>query len=343
MERYYVGLDVSKDATAICVRGEDGRVERACETKTDPDAICEALGDLRDDLMRVILETGRMANWLHGELTRRGLPAICVDARQAHAVLSQMHNKTDANDAAMLAELARTGFYRQVAVKSRHAQERRALLAAREAAIGARRNAENTIGGLLASFGLRLPKQPRTYEGRVRALLTDQEALKPIILPLLAVRTEALRQTAMLTKELVRQTKDCDAAKRLMTIPGVGTVTAATFVATIDAPGRFTRSRSVGAYAGLTSRRYQSGAMDYGGRISKRGDRFLRTILYEAANALLCRVKPGRGQALKDWALAVKKRTSHKKAVVALARKLAVLMHAIWISGGVFEEREASA
>ncbi|NDW31879.1 IS110 family transposase [Salipiger sp. PrR007] len=341
MERYYVGLDVSKEKTAICVRRSDGSMDKACETRTDPDAIFAALAPFRDGLERVILETGRMANWLYDELTRRGLPAVCVDARQAHAVLGQMHNKTDTNDAAMLADLARTGFYRKVEVKSRQAQERRALLTARDAAISIRTNAENTIRGLLASFGLRVPTQPRTYEGRICAVLEGHDALAPIILPLLAVRTEALRQAAALTKELVRQVKGSDACLRLMTVPGVGTVTAATFVATIDAPERFAKSRSVGAYAGLTSRRYQSGAIDYGGRISKRGDRLLRTILYEAANSLLCRVKPGRGMALKNWATALKQRTSHKKAVVALARKLAVIMHAIWTSGGVFEEREA--
>ena len=137
MERYFVGLDVSKDETAICVCGEDGVVVRAGKVRTEPDAILVFLRGLERDLVRVILETGRMANWLHDELARRDLPVVCVDARQAHAVLSQMHNKTDANDAAMLAELARTGFYRKVAVKSRQGQERRALLAAREAAIGA--------------------------------------------------------------------------------------------------------------------------------------------------------------------------------------------------------------
>ncbi|MCT4370075.1 IS110 family transposase [Yangia mangrovi] len=195
-----------------------------------------------------------------------------TDARQAHAVLGQMHTKSDANDAAMLADPARTGFYRKVEVKSRHAQERRALLAARDAAIGARRNAENTIRALLASFGLRVPAQPRTYEGRIHAALEGHDALAPIILPLLAVRTEALRQAAALTKEQVRQVKVSDACMRLMTVPGAGTVTAATFVATIAAPGRFAKSRSAGAYAGLTSRRHRSGAIDYGGRISKHGD-----------------------------------------------------------------------
>ncbi|MCA0939883.1 transposase [Salipiger pacificus] len=167
-----------------------------------------------------------------------------TDARQAHAVLGQMHTKSDANDAAMLADLARTSFYRKVEVKSRHAQERRALL---------------------ASFGLRVPAQPRTYERHIHAALEGHDALAPIILPLLAVRTEALRQAAALTKEQVRQVKVSDARMRLLTVPGAGTVTAATFVATIAAPGRFAKSRSAGDYAGLTSRRHRSGAIDYGG------------------------------------------------------------------------------
>lgn len=142
-----------------------------------------------------------------------------IDARQAHAVLSQMHNKTDANDAAMLAELARTGFYKKVEVKSRGAQERRALLKAREVALKSRVNVENTIRGLLASFGLRLPKHLSTYEQRVCALLRDQQVLSGIVLPLLELRTAALRQAAALTKEMSRYAKEDDACQRLMTNP----------------------------------------------------------------------------------------------------------------------------
>lgn len=281
-----------------------------------------------------------MANWLYNELSQHGLPMVCIDARQAHAVLSQMHNKTDENDAAMLAELARTGFYKRVEVKSRVAQQRRALLWAREVAIKSRMNVENTIRGLLASFGIRLPKHLKTYDERVRTALEGQAELLGIILPLLHLRTEALRQAAALTKDMARQARVDDTCRRLMTIPGVGAVSAVTYVATIDTPDRFAKSRSVGAYIGLTSRRYQSGDVDYGGRISRRGDRMLRTVLYEAANSLLCRVKSGPGQHLKNWAKAIKKRTSHKKAVVALARKLAVIMHAIWKDGTEFEPRE---
>ena len=133
-----------------------------------------------------------------------------------------------------------------------------------------------------------------------------------------------MRQAAQLSKTMLKQAREDEACQRLMSIPGVGAVSAVTFVATIDDPARFRSSRSVGAYIGLTSRRYQSGEMDYGGRISRRGDQ-------------LCRVKSGTGQALKDWAMALKRRTSHKKAVVALARKLSVILHAIWRDGTTFE------
>lgn len=341
MEQLFVGLDVSKDETAICVRTQCGIIKAAFKKPTDPGVIYRALICELQHIRCVVLETGRMANWLYNELSQRGLPVVCIDARQAHAVLSQMHNKTDENDAAMLAELARTGFYKRIEVKSRVAQERRALLRAREVAIKSRMNVENTIRGLLASFGIRLPKHLKTYEHRVRKALEDQSDLSGIILPLLRLRTEALRQAAVLTKDMARQARADNACQRLMTIPGIGAVSAVTYVATIDTPDRFARSRSVGAYIGLTSRRYQSGDIDYGGRISRRGDRMLRTVLYEAANSLLCRVRSGPGQHLKNWAKAIKKRTSHKKAVVALARKLAVIMHAIWKDGTEFEPREA--
>ncbi|WP_170766708.1 IS110 family transposase [Ruegeria lacuscaerulensis] len=341
MEQCFVGLDVSKAETSICLCDENGGPVFAAKKVTDPDVIFQVLRKHLGSLKCVVLETGRMVNWLYTELSDRGLPMVCIDARQAHAVLSQMHNKTDANDAAMLAELARTGFYRKVEVKSRVAQERRALLKAREVALKSRVNVENTIRGLLASFGQRLPRHLHTYEERVHAILKDRPILSKIILPLLDLRTTALRQAAALSKEMARHAKNDEACQRLMTIPGVGPVSAVTFVATIDNPHRFVKSRSVGAYLGLTSRRYQSGDIDYGGRISKRGDPMLRSTLYEAASSLLNRVKPGKGSELQRWARALKARTSHKKAVVALARKLAVLMHAIWTNGSTFQMKEA--
>ena len=126
----FVGLNVSMEETAYCARDAEGRVLGQGKVPTDPDAIAAALGRFGRPA-RVVLETGRMANWLHRQLVARDLPAVCVDARQAYAVLSQVPNKTDANDAAMPTELARTGFYRAVRVKSEAAQGMRALLEAR--------------------------------------------------------------------------------------------------------------------------------------------------------------------------------------------------------------------
>ena len=185
MDKHFIGLDVSKDETAICVRGQDGEVALRKKVSTEPDAIVAALEPYLPSIGCVVLETGRMANWLYGELCQRDLPMVCVDARQAHAVLSQMHNKTDDNDASMLAELARTGFYREVTVKSKDAQERRALLRAREVALKTRMNIENTIRGLLSTFGVRLPKHLRTFERRVQVALEGHGTLDAIIRPLL--------------------------------------------------------------------------------------------------------------------------------------------------------------
>ncbi len=238
MKRYFVGLDVPKDATAVCLRDDRGDIVSSFKKPTDLDDLVRALGAEMEYIVCVVLETGRMANRLYHELSQRRLPMVCIDARQAHAVLSQMHNKTDENDAAMLSELARTGFYKKIEVKSRLAQERRALLRTREVAIKMRMNTENTIRGLLASFGIRLPKHLQTYEQRVRKVLEGRADMAGVIEPLLKLRTEALRQAAGLTKA----TRSDEACRRLMTIPGVGAVSAITFVATIDTPDRFERS-----------------------------------------------------------------------------------------------------
>ena len=329
----FVGLDVSKEETAFCVRSPEGRVLGQGKTLTDPDAIAAALERFGRPT-RVVLETGRMANWLHRELGARDLPMVCVDARQAHAVLSQMPNKTDANDAAMLAELARTGFYRAVRVKSEAAQSMRALLKARALVLGQRMDLDNTIRGLLTSMGVRLPKGPRRWADRVELALEANAALALALRPLLRLREDLARSLAELTRRLLAQAKGSDLCRRLMGTPGVGAITAYAFVATIDDPTRFARSSSVGAYVGLTSKRYQSGEVDYTGRITRRGDRMLRTLLFEAASSLITRA--GGGGPLREWALRLRARVGHKKASVALARKLGVILHRMWVDGTEF-------
>jgi transposase len=230
----FVGLDVSKEKTSVCVRDSSGGIVLAAKVATDPEAIVACLAELGAPPERVILETGRMSNWLHNSLVELGPQAICVDARQAHAVLSQMHNKTDSNDAAMLAELARTGFYRQVTVKSRAAQLRRTLLQARDLMIRQRLDVDNTIRGLLANLGLKLPKLRRRFPDRVASTIEDRPELRVIMQPPLQVRAGLVRALAELDRKLSRVVRNDAHCRRLMSVPGVGAVTAFAFVATVD-------------------------------------------------------------------------------------------------------------
>ena len=330
----YIGLDVSKEMTSYCIKREDGGVLCRGKVSTDPDALFEVMQSRGVCAERIVLETGTLSHWLGRELRSRGLPVEVIDARHAHAVMRLQHNKTDENDAAVLAELARTQFYRTVSVKSRQAQMQRVLLKARDHLVGVRRSTQNTIRGLMSGFGLRFAKGSGPFVRRVREILQDHGELAAIIEPLLAHVEDADRQLKTLDRQVSACAKADPACRVLMTIPAVGAVTALAFVSTVDEAGRFAKSRSMGAYVGLTSRRNQSGEMDYNGAISKKGDTMLRSLLYGAANNLLTRSR--RAHPLKTWARQVKKRSSHKRACVALARKLAVIMHAMLISGEAF-------
>jgi len=299
MRKLYVGLDVSKSETAVCVRDETSRVVLATKAVTDPGAITQAIKAVDGEVAQIVMETGRASNWLYAGLLAQEIPVVWVDARQAHAVLSQMHNKTDANDAAMLAELARTGFYRAISVKSMASQRMRALLRVREVAMKARMNIENTIRGLLASFGIPMTKEQKTFAVRVLTAIENDSVVSDIVRPLVHLRADILRGLAALDRQLRVYVRNDATCRRLMTTPGIGAISAFAFVATVDDPARFRRSRSVGAYIGLTARPHQSGALDISGRISRRGDTLLRTVLYEAANSLLTRARAGNGAHLK--------------------------------------------
>jgi transposase len=340
----YVGLDVSKEETAYCVKDAEGKILASGKVATDPDALFAVLKEHCVCPERIVLETGTQSNWLARELGWRGLPVRCLDARRAHAVLRLRHNKTDANDAEALAELARLGFFRAVAIKSEAAQRDRFLVRARAQLVAGRRSQENALRGLLASMGLRFPKGVAKFARRVRALVADRPELACVVEPMLSARAALKESIAALDREVAIRVKQRPACQLLMSAPHVGRVTSLAYCATIDDADRFTGSRAVGAYVGLTSRRWQSGEVDYGGRISKMGDSLLRSLLYEAANSLLTRA--GRAHPLKDWARKLKKRTSHKKACVALARKLAVVLHKMLITGEPFrwpQHEEASA
>ncbi len=339
----YVGFDVSKEETAFCVKDVAGKILARGKVATDPGALFAALREHCLCPGRIVLETGTLSGWLARDLGRLGVSVDVIDARQANAVMRLQHNKTDANDAELLAEIARTGFCRPVAVKIEVAQEARALLKARCHLVRQRRDTENAIRGLLGSLGLRFPKGSGKLAGRVREALEGRPELKVMIEPLLSAAAALGREIGRLDEAVVARAKGSPACRLLMSTPGVGPVTALAYVATIGEAERFAKSRAVGAYVGLTSRRWQSGGMDYSGRISKHGDAMLRALLYEAANSLLTVVR--KAHPLKDWARRIKRRTSHKKACVALARRLAVILHRMLITGEAFRwpEKEAVA
>ena len=331
----YVGLDVSLKETHFCVVDAAGKEQVRGREVTHPELLVAALARHAPSARVVVLETGGQSSWLQRELEAAGVPAVIVDARRAKAALSCRLNKTDANDAAGLAQLARTGWYREVTAKRPETRASRSLLLARQQLAKQRRDLENQVRALLRGFGLGVGAVSRSrFEARVWELARREPCLKAALEPLLAVRRSLSEALDALETRIDRQARASAVCRRLMTVPGVGPMTALAFVTAIDDPARFARSASVGPYLGLTSRRHQSGGVDWSGRISKQGDRLARHMLYEAANSLLSRVR--RWSAPKAWASRLARRIGAKKARVALARKLAVILHRIWCDGSEF-------
>jgi transposase len=292
--------------------------------------------------IRIAFESGALSSWLWHELKAMAFPVVCLDARHAHAALSMRMNKSDRNDARGLAELVRMGWYREARVKSMESRQIRAVLAARAKLVDLRRDLENQMRGLLKSLGIILGKVgPRIMLGKIAAVLRQAPHLRPIINPLMLAHSALVTQI-LKYDEQVRALSEADpTVQRLMTVPGVGPVTALAFVSTIDDPKRFAHACDVGAYLGLTPRRYQSGELDRTGRISKRGDCLMRKYLFEAANVLLTVVR--RPSPLKAWGVKLAKRIGFKKAKVAIARKLATILHCIWTDGTEFQWAKAGA
>ena len=340
--RHYAGLDVSLETTSVCVVDDDGAVVWRGKCASEPRAIVETLGRRAPGLVRAGLETGQLSNWLTLGLRRLGVPVACLDARHAKAALKLQLNKTDANDALGLAQIVRTGWYREVAVKGMDASTLRLLLVARAHMVSQRQATANTVRGLLKAFGLKVPPGAGgLFAQRVRAAAEGNHALLAVAEPLLAAWQALRAQVAAFDAQVRARAKADATARRLTTVPGVSAVVALAFAAVVGDPARFKRSSSVGAYVGLTPRRYQSGEEDWTGRISKCGDALLRGYLFEAASVLLCR--QSRPSALKGWGLALAARAGMRRAKVAVARKLAVLLHSLWRSGEEFRWPETAA
>jgi transposase len=341
---HYVGLDVSLKETHFCVMDATGAVVFRGREATHPELLAQALGRDAPEAGVVVLETSGQSSWLQAALAALGVPAVIVDARRAKQALSCRLNKTDANDAEGLAHLARTGWYRRVTAKRCETRLLRALLLARQQLVKQRRDLENQVRALLRGFGLAVGSVSRAgFEERAWRLVEREPRLEDALGPLLQVRRSLCLQVRELEGRIGKATKQSDVCRRLMTVPGVGPMTALAFVTAIDDPARFDKSASVGAYLGLTPRRHQSGEVAWSGRISKHGDALARHMLYEAANSLLSRTKAW--SAPKAWAARLTRRIGGKKARVALARMLAVILHRIWLDGSEFRwsAREAAA
>jgi len=332
---FYAGLDVSLEATSVCVVNGEGKVVREGKLPSDPDAIELFLAEWGIHLKRVGLEAFSFSAWLYAALDEKGLPIVCIETRHTKAALNAMLNKTDRNDARGIAQLMRTGWFRPVHVKSREAQALRMLLAGRKALLGKVLDMENMIRGLIRPFGLKVGQvSTGKFDGRVRDLVAGLAELEQIVEPLLAARAAMRLQFARMHRLALAAARNDKAVRRMMTVPGVGAIVALTFRATVDDPGRFRKSTTVGAHFGLTPRRYQSGETDWSGRISKCGDDMTRAMLYEAAIAILTRIP--KNFKLRLWGLKLLKKKGLKKAATAVARALAVLLHKIWVDGSTF-------
>lgn len=250
--------------------------------------------------------------------------------------VSMQINKTDRNDAFGLAQIMRTGWYREVGVKSIDSHKMRALLGARAQLVGMRTDIRNQIRGLLKVFGVVLKRNTEaSFEQQTReAAERCGGLLESSLRTLLATLKTISEQEKKLDRIIIDQAKQNPMCRHLMTIPGVGGLTSLAFVTTVEDPGRFRKSRNVGAYFGLTPKRYQSGETDLDGHISRCGDTLVRTYLYEAANSLL--IHSRKWSALKAWGMKIAKRGGMGKARVAVARKLAVIMHQMWTTGEEF-------
>ena len=332
----YIGLDVSLKDTAISVRQDGERIWRG-KCPSDPQILAQVIRKHAPCASRVVFETGPLSTWFYHVLTAEGLPAICIEARHAQKVLSETLNKTDANDADGLAQLAEAGFFKAVRVKSFNAMLIRTLVSARNQLIIISTQIGNQIRGAMKTFGLIVPKgKGRTFEENVRELLDGEGNLSQIILPLLEVWRDIRKRAADLDRQLLATARHSQSVRLLMTIPGIGAVTAVSYVAAIEDPDNFRTSRSVGAWLGLTTRRYQSGEVDYDGHISRRGDKRLRSLLYEAALVILTRTSAKNDSSLKAWGLKLRERIGFRRAAIAVARKLAVIMHAMLKTGETF-------
>jgi len=339
---YFAGLDVSVKDTSVCIVDDTGSITREVKVASEPDALLQVLRNPAYRFKRIGLEAGPLSQWLFSALAEADLPVICVETRHMRAVLKAQINKTDRNDARGIAQMMRVGLYRPVHVKTLRSQKLRMLLTHRKLLQSKAIAVENDLRATLRNFGLKVGMVGTAkFEARIKELVENVADLAVLVEPLLVVRRALREQIGVLHRSVLAIVRDDEVCRRLMTVPGVGPVVALTYRATVDVPARFRRSKSVGAVFGLTCSRDQSGERDRPGAISRCGDEMMRAMLYEAAQSML---RSRKWSWLKAWAMQIARRRGIKRAIVALARRLAVIMHRIWVDSTEFRwTREATA
>jgi transposase len=340
---HYAGIDVSLECSSVCVVDASGKIVREGRVASEPEAVIGYFGLLRLPIVRIGLEAGPLSQWLYAAMKEAGLAVELLETRHVHDAFKAMLVKSDRNDARGIAQLMRLGWFRPVHCKSLGAQELRAMLTARKLVQSKLRDVENSLRGILRGFGLKVGKTTaRSFAVRIRDLVAGQANLETIAQALLAVHAVLLREFNGFERRVRTMARQHVKARLLMTTPAVGPIVALTYAGAIDDPARFKSSKQTGAHFGLTPKKYQSGNTDITGRISKIGDAAVREALYQAAHVMLTKPVKGCSQ-LKSWAMRIARRAGMRKAKVALARKLAVVMHRMLADGKPFNPTARTA
>lgn len=333
---FYAALDVSLRSVAVCVIDDEGKVRFERSVPSDVPDLVRCLREFGEPIHQVGLEAGTLTQHLTYGLREAGFEVVCMEARQVAAALSAMRNKTDKHDARGIAQILRSGWYSRVHVKSVESHHLRALLTSRKVMQRKCIDLENEIRGLLKVFGVKLPMRLSrgAFDVAVRDTIESDPGLSRALLPMLHARQMLFATFMELDRRVRKAAHEDEVCTRFMGIPGVGEITALSFKAAVDDPARFKSSRTVGAHFGLTPRRFQSGEKDNPGRISHAGDSDVRAALYAAANAMLMRSI--KWSSLKAWGMRLMKTKGRRRAIVAVARKLAVVLHRMWADGAEF-------
>lgn len=338
--KYYIGCDVSMKAISVCVLDKEGKVVQQADIGASPCTLIKLIRQYGSEV-EVGLEAGSTSSWLYHGLKASGVSVVCMEVHDVQKKLSSKRVKNDRNDAEGIAQLLRIGWYKSVHVKASGTQKIKSLVSARECVKRKVTDIKNTIRGLVKPFGFaNLPQgKGSAWVDAVNKRLSADEEVKALVGPLLELYIQSCEVLAKYDKQLKRYARTNEVCKRLMSIPGIGEVNAVAFTSIVEDAHRFKKNRDIGSYLGLTPRIYASGEMEKRGRITRAGSSLMRSLLFEAAQALLRRSK--KMSSLKSWAMRLCKRKPSKVVITALARKLAIIMLAVWKKGTTFQMTKA--